>query len=207
MNSLALQDILPNSSKDFVCMLIVSLDFLHDYEALFVSNFKRKSSFTTWSKGRVALFKSEFDILWIVIIPVYDDDIFDAPCNKYLPLAEKSQVASTQERTFSCVCRKCVKRFARLLGLLPITLCYAWTRDPDFSHFISTAAGQFFRVNNYYTLVCCREATSNEGLRHIFFCCYPLFDLMLFYLSFVEISHYRLNACRIPRYHQLSFAK
>src|SRR5947209_2050018 len=90
----------------------------------------------------------QFQILWIMVTSMKNDQIFQAPCDIEFPLMEKAEIASTQKRSLSTISQVSLKDLFATLRLIPIARCYAWTLHPDFTEIIVMAAFPRIRCNN-----------------------------------------------------------
>src|SRR5438034_1394266 len=74
------------------------------------------------SKGRVATFDSLLDVLWVMVLPPDNNQVFKPPGNENLTRIDKSQIASSQIAGDGVTSYLCIKDLSGLLWVLPVTL-------------------------------------------------------------------------------------
>src|SRR5205085_10053626 len=143
------------------------LDFVTNRQPLFTQRINRKRYTTSRPRGWMALFYSQFDILWIVVTSSNEDQVFDATSHEQLTILQKSQVAGAQKRPFSGTSQARPERLLRLLSALPVTLRDARPGDPDLAYFDREALDARYLIGDHDFEVRSCVADAERRSRHV----------------------------------------
>src|SRR5687767_2530853 len=116
----------------------------------------------------MAAFDRQLDVLRIMIKPANDDQILEAPSDVEFAIVDKSQVSRAQERTLTCTQHVGVKRLFGFLGLVPVTLRDARSRNPNLSNLAIRTPRQFLRMDDCDCLVHQYVTATNQRTAFIF---------------------------------------
>src|SRR5581483_4908085 len=147
---------------------VSAINFSHDNKLFFAIDFNRKGCCAARTNRRMTFLDGELNILWIVIAPIDDDQVFDAPGNKQLMIFKKAEVARAQKRAspisqLRLECARC------LLWPPPVAPGDIWTRDPYLADNVLRADHLSLGINDKNGLIKPGVAAAHKGQRLFLF--------------------------------------
>src|SRR5690349_1605740 len=112
----------------------------------------------------MALLDGRFDVLWIVVLPPNNDQVFQSACQKQFVAMEKSQVSCSQKGSFARIPDVRSESPFRLGRSIPISLTYTGPGNPDFTYLTRWANGHRLRGHDHQALLWQRTAATHQEL-------------------------------------------
>src|SRR5258708_2346412 len=112
----------------------------------------------------MALLHGKLYVLWIVILPANDKQVFQPAGYKQMAIFQKPQVSRSKKRAFVRLGYPRVERLLCLFRFSPVSLRNTRAADPYLAHIAGAAWPQRIRRNDSHGLLRGRTATGHQQL-------------------------------------------
>src|SRR4030095_2622713 len=140
------------SATGVICALVRPFNLSYCNEPFLAVDRQRADGAAAKSHCGMAMLNRVLEILGIVILPINNYQIFSPARDEEFSIVQKAKVAGAQEGPITRIRRVTLECLLAQLGLIPVTLRNARTRNPDLSYMTRWTGAERFRVYDQNSL-------------------------------------------------------